>query len=457
MKCWNCLILLFVLPCLSLAQRWQSVGGGTSNYVEALYADTVNHILYVGGNFEYAGDSLVHQIAAWNGSTWRSLGEGTGDTTNGPLSAITSIVWWEENVFTAGANDRMAGHIGWRHLNKWDGIEWENCGNPDGSAIVEIVNGELFAVGLFSEIYGEPLGKLVKWNGERFVSFATELLPDPSDHLYCASYYNGKYYFGGNFDLAGGLEEIASWDGNEWKPVGLGILGDSWVNQLRVFKDLLFVGGEFRESPGNTSDYITVWDGSRWLDPFPNVQYLTQVLDLEIIDGDLYIVGMHRVFDGAAWQGPYMLAKYDGSEFCSFGGQGYHQAMRVAGLDGHLYFSTNQVLHGDTVNYLVEWLGGADDMDICISQPVHAIEAAETGTVVSLFPNPVGSSFSMNLPRGIATCTFKIADVGGRWVLPETKYHGGGSAVDVGWLDAGLYLVEVRLKDRVQMLKIVKQ
>jgi hypothetical protein len=444
---------LLLLPGLSFAQRWQPVGGGTSSFVEALYADTTNHILYVGGCFKYAGDSLVRHIAAWDGNTWHKLGDGTGSEENGPASSIISIVEWNGSIFAGGVNEMMAGNWGWRYLNRWDGQQWENCGNPDGPAFVEIANGELLGVGKFTEIYGQAVRKISRWDGNNFISFVSPLPIGNPDDVFCATYYNEKYYFGGNLDLPG-INEIVSWDGNQWESPGLGILGDSWVNRMREYKGLLFVGGEFWESTGNTSNDITVWDGNNWQDPFPDVQFYAQVTDLQVIDGNLYVAGMHAVFDGTSWHGPYMLAKYDGIEFCSFGGEGIHQATRIAGLDGHLYFNTDLVLHGDTANYLVEWLGGEGDMDVCISQPTPVREVAQIDTDVVMFPNPTSDRFVLTLPSQAINVSLCIHDLAGRLVLPGWKYK--GEEVDVSMLPSGVYFVEVWWKDFKEVIKLVK-
>ena len=56
--------------------RWEAFGGicgieGTVYTIEIIGED-----IYVGGNFKYAGDKVVNNIAKWNGESWENLGSG---------------------------------------------------------------------------------------------------------------------------------------------------------------------------------------------------------------------------------------------------------------------------------------------------------------------------------------------------------------------------------------------
>ncbi len=74
-----------------------------------------------------------------------------------------------------------------------------------------------------------------------------------------------------------------------------------------------------------------------------------------------------------------------------------------------------------------------------------------------LYPNPTKSDFSLHLPENIKSCTLKIHDITGREVAASRTYRAGDPPVDVTHLSAGLYFVEVRVKDRVEVIKLVKQ
>ena len=129
----------------------------------------------------------------------------------------------------------------------------------------------------------------------------------------------------------------------------------------------------------------------------------------------------------------------------------------VAGLNGHLYVTTSYYNHADPFRFIAKWIGG-DSTDICISQPVRIHDPALTqNPTISLYPNPTNSSFTLTLPPNTSTCTLKIHDITSHEVAPARTYRAGDPPVDVAHLSAGLYFVEVQVKDWVEVTKLVKQ
>ena len=58
----------------SQAQKWDSVGPGFDNGVNAL--SVYNGTLYAGGAFRYTGYNSVNYMAQWNGNLWMPTGSG---------------------------------------------------------------------------------------------------------------------------------------------------------------------------------------------------------------------------------------------------------------------------------------------------------------------------------------------------------------------------------------------
>ncbi len=448
-------LLLFGFQLAEAQSNWQSLAGGTSHWLTSFYADTAAGLLYVGGDFEKAGGMNVYGIATWDGQSWGKVGNGTGDTNcvYGCMG-IRAMAKFNGDLFGGGPYYIMDGIPGHSYFNRWDGQRWDTCGNPESMVIPIEMNGELFGVGVFNYISGKPVKKIAKWNGSSWDRF-TDSIPfsDVSATVGCASYYQGQYYFGGNFEN-GNYHELVAWNDGQWNDLGGGVRGDATVNALTEYKDLLFVGGYFSSSAGNIATNIMAWDGNNWIDPFPGVYYTGQIRDMQVIRGVLYIVGTHQVFDGSTWQGDYEVAKYDGSTFCSFGGKGL-EANCIGGLRGKLYVGMKQIVQGTTINYCAKWLGG-DSTDICISQPVRTQDRSAPAPRVTLAPNPAQSHITLTLPQGSAVADLQIHDVAGRLVVPTQPYR-AGEQVDVAALPAGLYFVEVRMRGRVEVLKMIKE
>ena len=461
------LIFSIILLGKSNAQLWEKVNGGCTGEVRSFFADSSDGLLYVAGAFQWAGNVQGRSVATWDGSNWGPIGGGTGDTLNAFWSPpILSIVRFQDDLFVGGTMGYMEGNRAIKFLSRWDGSQWNACGNPTSAAQLSVTDGRLFAMGGFDSIGGRPIKYLAQWDGLEWQPFGHPLQFSFGGRIGSSEFYKGEYYFAGNFNHPDGYKEIIRWDGANWRTVGSGVRNGSLID-IKVYRGQLFVGGEFHAGDGNPASYLMAWDGNQWYDPFPQVQYTTQVKDLEIINDELYIVGNHAVWDGTQFRGLYNLAKYDGQEFCSFGGD-YLWTTSITGFKNELYVSTGHVINPfgddslfpngrDTVNFIAKWIGG-DSTDICISQPVRIQDPTwMQNATISLYPNPTNSSFTLNLPPNTTTCTLKIHDITGREVAPAHTYRAVDPPVDVAHLSAGLYFVEVRVKDRVEVVKLVKE
>ncbi len=454
------------------AQLWEPLAGGTSYSIRNVFADSISKKLYLVGHFKYAGDTMVLGIAEWDGQAFKCLGGGIPDPwyclpSNYAVCISPSFIYsYNNQVFVSGNFDTIGGGYPIDGLARWDGSQWIDCGYHEHIIMLDETHGDLFGFGIFHDGTNGPMQAFGKWNGLTFGQFGTQITFYQSGFgPFQVEFYKGEYYFGGNFQEPNGLKEIMRWNGASWLPVQQGVLGDAQVSVMRVFKDQLFVGGPFYVADGNPADNLMAWDGQEWYNPFPNVLFQQQVNKMQIIGGKLYMVGTHYVQGDNGWEGPYGIAHYDGNEFCSFGGLNTYP-WDVAGFDNEIFVTggmgirlydslTNSI--GDTIKFLGHWIGG-DSTDICISQPVRVQDPVWTqNPTISLYPNPSNSSFTLTLPANTSTCTLKIHDITGREVAASRTYRAGDPPVDVTHLSAGLYFVEVQIKDRVEVIKLVKQ
>jgi hypothetical protein len=93
-------------------EDWRSLGDGFDDAVH----DLVLHegILVAGGRFHHSGDDSVSSLAFWNGSTWRDLGGGIG----GLVNEMTSVP--DEGLFIGG-NFQTAGNTPSLNIALWEG------------------------------------------------------------------------------------------------------------------------------------------------------------------------------------------------------------------------------------------------------------------------------------------------------------------------------------------------
>jgi hypothetical protein len=118
--------------------QWVPVGGGLNATVRAMIVHDADgsgpqpEMLYVGGGFNMAGGRPVSGIAAWDGSQWHALGDGT----SGTVRAMT--IW--RGQLAVGGQFVSAGGITSPGLAIW-GCPPAPCrANCDQSAVAPILN-----------------------------------------------------------------------------------------------------------------------------------------------------------------------------------------------------------------------------------------------------------------------------------------------------------------------------
>jgi hypothetical protein len=104
---------------------WNDVGGGVSgsltNYVMYPHQMTVlNGMLYLVGNFQFAGSIEVNGIAGWDGTNWSALGDGF----NGTVYGVGSF----NNELYAGGDFTESDGTSLNRIAKWDGSNWVSPG-----------------------------------------------------------------------------------------------------------------------------------------------------------------------------------------------------------------------------------------------------------------------------------------------------------------------------------------
>jgi Secretion system C-terminal sorting domain len=449
----NAFLFLFqyLAPVLLLSQTWQSVNGGVNGFVRDFAVDSANQILVACGAFSTAGDSAVNHIAAFDGTGWDNIGEGTGNFSGVQVSSLES---YQNELFACGQFGRLDSQYNPEKAARWNGADWVSCGDPDEGLVFRILNGQLFALGQFDTISGKAIKRIAVWDGVEWDAFAGVSPFSNSDgwFLSAGAYYKEEYYFAGNVDI-GNLKEIIRWDGSTWNSVLNGVLGggSEWVNDLVVYKGLLIVGGQFSESDGNPADYIMAWDGTQWMDPFPDVQFTSQVKSLAVINDTLFIVGgSHYLFSSTSQR---QLAKYDGQAFCSFG-TGDEWPSRIASVNNRIYVASGgwYITQTDTISYLAEWIGGTTT-DICITQPIAIENPIFNDPKITLSPNPTNGVFEITLNAASAAADrysteiiIQITDVTGRVVAQQSLSQAGltfSTQFDLSHCAPGVYFGRV--------------
>ncbi|MFN8166278.1 MAG: hypothetical protein U0X76_08945 [Bacteroidia bacterium] len=241
------LFALLILSFITTAQNMTPVGGGVhvQGEIYAVAEDTVNHITYIGGDFNAVDGIPCAGVAKFDGTNWTALGTGITGT-------IIGMKWIGSDLYVVGYIQN-AGGVPVNNIAKWDGNSWSSVGQGLPYVIREIENFQ-------NKIY------------------VTGFPP-----------YNSTTY-------------LACFDGTNWNP-NLGTF-DRNVVGLVEYDNQLLIHGNFSTCNNDTVNGIVAFDGTSY-HYFPR-QGNYGTTGLAIIDTTIYILGMDgdsvKYFDGNNWQ-----------------------------------------------------------------------------------------------------------------------------------------------------------
>ncbi len=197
--------------------------GEVSGPIHALTVDS-NDKLYVGGRFNNVADiPEADNFAAYSPTTgWEALGRNGGDgAADGAVdSFVRGLTAVGTDIYVGADSLNIAGIAAADHVARWDGTEWSALGSNTAGT-----NG---------------------W-------FPT------SSFIYELTDQAGIVIAAGTFQNANGTaaaDNIAYWDGAEWRPIGSNGAGDGPLPQethaVCIFNGSLFAGGAFTSAGGDT-------------------------------------------------------------------------------------------------------------------------------------------------------------------------------------------------------------
>jgi hypothetical protein len=290
-------------------ELWSPIGSGMYRVggevrVQALVDYQGN--LVAGGNFHVAGGKIVNFVAAWDGTSWQSLGCGLND-------GVRALIEYDNELVAGGLFTRAGGQEA-RYVARWDGASWHPLGSGMNGQVGVLAEhgGDLIAGGLFTTAGGQLAARIARWDGTSWHALGAGM----GGIVTSLASYEGELIAGGGFTIAGGTgaERIAKWNGTSWEQVGVGV--NSIVTALRVYGGELVVGGNFTVAGGQPASRIVRWDGSVWkpLDSGVN----DAVTALAVLGSELIASGWFSIAGG---QNANFIARWNGADWQPFDGQ----------------------------------------------------------------------------------------------------------------------------------------
>lgn len=400
-----------------------------------IYANEARDTIYFAGifNLDTSGSwQESNAIMRYSNGGWDTLGVLNGQ--------VLTVVQYHDTLIAGGllleCSDTPC-----QGASFWDGAAWQPYGDFGSFSVrmLRVLDGELYAVGGFTEVDGQPASGVAKRVSGHWEPVGTF---DNTGSVLDITKYNGKLIIIGGVDFDNG-SDIAEWDGNEWHLLGPGIINlMSGPQCVAVYQGDLYVGGQIALAPpGNPGQNIMRWDGNQFhalgqgiQAELGNTTMIATVKELVEHDGKLFVGGGFRAAGGILADG---LATWDGTEWCAVPGD-FTTTGGIYAMDFYhdtLFAACGITLDGDTMNGLTKFIG--EDYTAECSGPV-GLQDLSANEPVSIYPNPVLDLLAIrNIPLGAAY--LEVRDALGRVVLHAPI---GVTQFDVGALPAGTYVLK---------------
>ncbi|GAB4492508.1 MAG: hypothetical protein OHK0019_14560 [Saprospiraceae bacterium] len=207
----------------------------------------INGDLWVGGDFSFIDDTFMGGLARFNGTEWMSPGHLTGD-----IGSSYGFCLYHDtlsgDLYVGGEFD-YAGEVVANGVARWDGAQWHPMGKGFNNRVRKIFRyqGQLYAAGSFSKSGGQSCKYLARWTGSTW----QEVLPTLDHIVRDAIEWNGKLYIAGEFNLP--FSGLMSFDGSNWAAAG----GTQSFYSLSLHEGNLIAGGRYNVVELSTSGSIS--------------------------------------------------------------------------------------------------------------------------------------------------------------------------------------------------------
>lgn len=406
------------------SQTWSNVGSGYPSPVQALLLDsTSNTIRLAGSGFGvYSSNGIV--------------------TTNTVATISANI-----KCFAVYNNELYAGYTGGEGVKKWNGSVWVSLGGGvnttstvQGVYSMKVYNNKLYVGGMFTSVSSSSINvkNIAVWDGSTWspiINSGSGI--DISGNVTSMCVYNNKLYVGGlmtyvtNGAGSTSVNNIASYDGIGWSPVGSGLSNPSMsyttgVLTLAVHNNVLYAGGVF-------TGIVKSWNGSSW-NTLVGGTFTGGINSLCSYDNELYAGGTFTVNSNQH------ISRWNGSTWSNLGTGVNSTVNTLIARGNELYAGGTFTIAGSTsVNYFAKWNNNLST----------GIESSDLSNSVRVYPNPTTDLINIDFNEKF---TVKLTDVTGKLLLA-----GSTSTIDLTQFEAGIYNLTIESNKNSFSKKIIKQ
>jgi trimeric autotransporter adhesin len=497
--------------------KWNSVDGDKINGTANVLA-TFNGKLLAGGTFDIQINDtyVVRGVALWDELSWSSIGGNKGNGVDGP---ILGFIKTADNTFFAIGGFQNTGGVASPGISSFNGFDWKGINNvpfgggnfiygtskgnkillaavfnraniisgagialydhndPDTTTNFKVlatvqgtfnarsvnsmlVDGEtIYVGGAFRVLNTDSVRCIAKYDGTTWSKMGSGMTATGTNAVVRSIIKVGtSIYAAGTFTTAGGtsVNNIAEWDGTEWKDVagGLTATGSVSVNSMVVIGNELYVGGRFASAGTVSSANIAKYNlTTKTWSAVGNSGANGEVTSI-ISDGSIMVIAGD--FTSIAGNSYNRIARFDVSNntWRGFGSGVSGRVLTLAEADGSIY-----------AGGLFNSAGGKSSLNIARwRQGISSVENQESviPTVLNadVFPNPTSSSITMSFTLASAgMVTIDICDVLGNVVTSlGNEYRTEGNHT-ISWNSGdsapGMYVAHLQSRNTITTRKIM--
>jgi hypothetical protein len=215
-------------------RSWSAIGGNIKNgYSDGSIATlaTGNQHLYIGGEFETIGDQVFYHLAAFDGVTLAAFGKGVLQYSYSGIDGVYAMAVHDKSglAFIGGEFSHI-GEQAAKNIALWDGTAWKTIGNADKPVwAMAIYRDDLYVGGEFTTIGGITANHIARWNliEQKWYALGGGVNGD----VYALSFApDGTLYASGKFSNAGNAAgAVALWDTtkNTWSAIEVSFYYDT--------------------------------------------------------------------------------------------------------------------------------------------------------------------------------------------------------------------------------------
>lgn len=468
------LIFNFIIKQLAAQQNWIAplpCYNPVFETIDKMFVDSLHNEIILNSNAGFKACNVTYKgVFAYDGSNFHDLDLGldvfTTNQSTGGTKTMASITYGNKTLFGGAFYSVGSDTLYSKSIALWNGNVWDtfpkrcfsNKVNGSGGSIWGFLKngGQLWMYGAFDTIGGIVAKNICSFDGNTFTSRS---IPVPDAFNYnvrkIIEFKNKLIAIGDFYNSTFTISRVAIYDGTNWASLGNGIKGSlSFIHDMIVFRDTLYIAGTWPQSSGNPSNYIMKWDGSQLRDAGFGSQYSVSntINQLLVYRDRLYAFGG---FTHAANQKAYGVAYYQDGKWTvpqdSIGNYGiryavvYNDAIYVAGAF--------KGINNDTTikNFAKLRCPDFDAANSCLS---GVKENLRYSLEINVFPNPSNTILMIEC-GSVTAANITIVNSLGQIVLQKNTIE-IKQELDVSHLKPGLYFLEVEAglkKGRIKFLK----